>query len=336
MVGRLGADWGGGRRALRGAGAGGWSHGVGLDSIGRAGSRRWRSARLRSVLRGRSRGRGGRCGRRWCSALAGGSRVRRKTCPADVRNPLGGCAVVSVAGRRRGGRRGGQAQWSVHWRWAAALVRGSWMWWESGSADVAQPARSGQRVGVDAVVAGPLEGAGAVHQGTRSEPAPLRAPAEARSSAAECEPPAGRRAGRARDGKPARARRWRGAAQVPRPGLQSRQLVQPRSVRRAVFRRRQLVRRAMPRGRQLGSRPLTGQTEWEHGERRGTEDRGQQSRGDERRGVVEELEQDSRAEQQKGRGEERPVGTGPRPCDRGDLQRWPAPGWRTWVRCGRP
>jgi hypothetical protein len=126
-----------------------------------------------------------------------------------------GAGLVQLA-RGRGGRLGGRARGGGAWGWAGgALAGGPRVGRESGAADVAHPARGGRRVGVGAVVAVPLEGAGTVPQRPRPEPAPLRASAEAGSAAAEREPPAGLPAGCAADGGPG-ARCGGSAAGAPR------------------------------------------------------------------------------------------------------------------------
>jgi hypothetical protein len=143
-----------------------------------------------STRRTAGRGRVGLAGWCACGEARGGAGTRSgRCCTPSTRREAG-----------RGGRGGCRA------------ARGR----RRRAADVAHPARGARRVGVGAVVAVPLADAGAVPQFPRPEPARLRAPAEAGSAAAECEPPPSQPVdGAARDAS--RARRGRGAAQMPRP-----------------------------------------------------------------------------------------------------------------------
>jgi len=221
---------------------------------------------------------------------------------------------------------------------------------EPRAADVAHPARGARRVRVGAVVAVPLADAGAVSQLPRPEPAPLRAPAEAGSAAAERKPPASRPSGVAA-GDASRARRGRGVAQMPRPvpqpasdpaaredgGVQAapqheqrgekrrrpEELVQPRRVQRAMLRHRQ-IRLQPPRRGGRG-----------HGARQDESEQGQHGHGCGRGEVSEEHQQDWCAEEQGGRGGERLMSE-PRPSSRGGLPCWPALVQRSGAERDRP
>ena len=222
---------------------------------------------------------------------------------------------------------------------------------EPRAADVAHPARSARRVRVGAVVAMPLADAGAEPQHPRPKPAPLRAPAEAGSAAAEREPPASQPVGVAA-GNVSRARRGRCAAQMPRPvpqpasdpaaredgGVKAApqhkqrgdkrgrpgELVQPRRVQRAMLRHRQ--HRLQPPRR--GARG--------HGERQDDSEQGQHGHGRGRGEESEEHQQDWSAEEEGGPDGERLMWPVQRPSSRSDLPCRPTPVQRSGAERDRP